>query len=279
VLGSSIIRLVVLASLIVSIALAFWLLGADRVLIVVGVLAAWLIASMIEWLAWRRAEARRRRHSTPASAGPSYPARIPDPQPSVLVPPPAPASDIAEPIVVAASAELVPEPAEPLPLAESRARRRRPAFRLHRTADPATEPESPPVAPEDMTEPKPELAGQPEIQPVPEPDPDPAPEPDPEPTRPQIAAVPPLPPEPPAEPVQHVRPRVVRIPTRGPRQWNVWELDRLARSDPESRQAEERALLLLHLREHADANGTLPFEFDALVWESFGRLLAGVEPA
>ncbi len=69
------------------------------------------------------------------------------------------------------------------------------------------------------------------------------------------------------------------MPRRGPREWNVWELERLARSDPESRQAEERALLLLHLRQHADANGTLPVEFDSLVRESFGRLLAGVEPA
>jgi hypothetical protein len=71
----------------------------------------------------------------------------------------------------------------------------------------------------------------------------------------------------------------VQLPTRGAREWNVWELERLAKSDPESRQAEERALLLLHLRQHADANGTLPVEFDSLVRESFGRLLAGVEPA
>ncbi len=48
---------------------------------------------------------------------------------------------------------------------------------------------------------------------------------------------------------------------------------------PDSGDPKERAAILLHLRQFADANGTLPVEFDALVRESFGRLLAGTGPA
>ena len=40
--------------------------------------------------------------------------------------------------------------------------------------------------------------------------------------------------------------------------------------------AEERALLLLHLREFADASGDLPVEFDSLVRDAFGADLAGL---
>ena len=38
--------------------------------------------------------------------------------------------------------------------------------------------------------------------------------------------------------------------------------------------AEERTLLLLHLREFADASGDLPVEFDSLVRDAFGPGLA-----
>ena len=40
--------------------------------------------------------------------------------------------------------------------------------------------------------------------------------------------------------------------------------------------AEERALLLVHLREFADASGDLPVEFDELVRDAFGADLAGL---
>jgi hypothetical protein len=55
----------------------------------------------------------------------------------------------------------------------------------------------------------------------------------------------------------------------------VWELDRLVRSNravnPE--QADEQALVLMHLRDFANPEGTLPADFDSVVRESFGELL------
>ena len=60
-----------------------------------------------------------------------------------------------------------------------------------------------------------------------------------------------------------------------PRQWNVWDLERLAREDAGSDVArdEERTYLLLYLREYADAGGSLPVDFDGLVRDSFGDLV------
>jgi hypothetical protein len=56
-----------------------------------------------------------------------------------------------------------------------------------------------------------------------------------------------------------------------PRQWNIWELDRVARDSGSS--DEERDFLLLYLRDYAGPDGLLPLDFDALVRESFGDLL------
>ena len=58
------------------------------------------------------------------------------------------------------------------------------------------------------------------------------------------------------------------------RAWNLWELDRLAREMDGDDRAEERRLLLLHLRDFADASGQLPAEFDPLVREVFEPRLA-----
>jgi len=57
-----------------------------------------------------------------------------------------------------------------------------------------------------------------------------------------------------------------------PREWNVWELEKVA-AETEGRDRardEERALLLLNLRQFADPSGDLPVEFDPLVREAFG---------
>jgi hypothetical protein len=66
----------------------------------------------------------------------------------------------------------------------------------------------------------------------------------------------------------------------GPREWNLWVLERIAAetegSDPA--QDEERALLLLSLRQFANASGELPPEFDLLVRDAFGAALAGRAP-
>jgi hypothetical protein len=58
------------------------------------------------------------------------------------------------------------------------------------------------------------------------------------------------------------------------RAWNLWELEQLAEEMNGDSRAEERALLLLHLREFADTSGNLPPEFDPLVREAFGAGLA-----
>ena len=95
-------------------------------------------------------------------------------------------------------------------------------------------------------------------------------------------------PAPPPEPVAPTPPRrsasaAEGRPHAGARAAEVEHLGSRSASPvtprPESGDANERAALLLHLRQFADADGTLPVEFDGLVRESFGRLLAGVGPA
>jgi hypothetical protein len=120
-----------------------------------------------------------------------------------------------------------------------------------------------------------------EPEPQPEPDPEPAPEPTPEPEperRPELAAVPPPEPEPEPEPKPKPEPAVVPLVLRDttPRTWNIWELERLAETMDGDAAAEERALLLVHLREFANASGDLPVEFDELVRDAFGADLAGL---
>ena len=95
----------------------------------------------------------------------------------------------------------------------------------------------------------------------------PEPEPEPEPVR-----VPAIEPEPEPEPTPAAA--VIRI--GGPRQWNVWDLERVAREhsggDPVA--DEERTFLLMYLRDFAGADGLLPADFDDLVRQSFGGLVA-----
>ena len=93
---------------------------------------------------------------------------------------------------------------------------------------------------------------EPELEAEPEPEPEPELEPEPEP----IARLP-LPAE--------------------PREWNVWELERLVReeNDADVARQEEWSYLLVYLRDFASPEGTLSADFDALVRESFGELLAG----
>jgi hypothetical protein len=71
------------------------------------------------------------------------------------------------------------------------------------------------------------------------------------------------------------------VPVRAtaPREWNLWELEAMAREDAgrDELRDEERSLVLLHLRPFASAKGVLPVNFDDLVRESFGELLAARE--
>jgi len=133
---------------------------------------------------------------------------------------------------------------------------------LHRPAAPE------PPAPEPQASPEP-------APPAPVPEPEPAAE------RPALAAVPELEPEPEPEPPPEpaaapAPPTIVPIGVgAGPRQWNLWDLERLTREDAGSdpQHDEERRFLLLYLRDFADNDGLLPVDFDGLVRESFGELV------
>ena len=137
---------------------------------------------------------------------------------------------------------------------------------------PASEPE---VA-QEQPEPTPVVSRPaPRIEPVPVPTPEP----------PLIAAAPPPPapepehepePEPQPEPEPKPEPAVAYLPVNEePREWNLWELERASRdyaSDDVARN-EERAYLLMYLREFAGPDGILPADFDGLVRDAFGDLL------
>ena len=95
---------------------------------------------------------------------------------------------------------------------------------------------------------------------------------------------------PPVRPVTPVRPApfpaghggpVVTLPPRRrePREWNLWELETLAREEARRQPARslEWSYVLLHLRDYADPGGTLPVEFDGVVRETFGSVLERVE--
>ncbi len=116
-----------------------------------------------------------------------------------------------------------------------------------------SEPEPVAVRPEPVRAPEPPriAAAPPPPEPEPEPDPEPEPEPEPEPT-------------------------VAYLPANeAPREWNLWELERVARENVTDDVArnEERAYLLMYLREFAGPDGNLPTDFDGLIRDAFGDLL------
>lgn len=112
---------------------------------------------------------------------------------------------------------------------------------------------------------------EPDLEPVPEPRPQLVPVPPPEPEH--VPATIPLP-----DPEPEPRPAAAVVPisqTAAARQWNVWDLERLARDhagdDPIL--DEERTFLLMYLRDFAGPDGLLPVDFDDLVRQSFGALV------
>ena len=112
----------------------------------------------------------------------------------------------------------------------------------------------------------------------PEREPEPSPAPSPEPPR--IVAAPSPPPEPEPEPEPEPQPAAANVvafisANDGPREWNLWELERAARdhaTDDVARN-EERSYLLMYLREFAGPDGVLPTDFDGLVRDAFGDVL------
>ena len=182
-------------------------------------------------------------------------------RPAAIEPPP----DVLE----AALAAAPPEPSPP-PLARPKVRLRRqaPAVPLQppRAAEKAELPQHVRVlTPEPrVTQPEPVVTRAPLVSvPTPEPEPEPQPEP------------------PPPEPIPPPEPSVVSLASfdTRPREWNLWQLERAVRetagADPQ--RDEERNYILMYLREFATSNGVLPVDFDSLVRESFGDLLAAVQ--
>jgi hypothetical protein len=78
----------------------------------------------------------------------------------------------------------------------------------------------------------------------------------------------------PGEPVSF---REVEEASRG---WNLWELEQVARTSAalDPAREEERALLLLTLRQFAASSGELPREFDPLVRDLFGTAIVDASP-
>jgi hypothetical protein len=143
-----------------------------------------------------------------------------------------------------------------------------------------------PEAPAFVAPPPIRVSAQPRVETRPEPEPKAEPEPEREPAPipepPRIVAVPPPAPEPQPEPEPEREPepepaRVVAfIPANdGPREWNLWELERAARDNATDDlvRNEERSYLLMYLREFAGPDGVLPTDFDGLVRDAFGDVL------
>lgn len=271
-------RFVVEAIFLVAVATIAGLAQFPTEAIVLVMALAWLLVAGVEWALARPgalAALRRRAESTglteraDAGAPEAQHVRVlpRDPEPT------------AQP-VIERRAEQVPEPEleappapEPFsPAAEVSTSEPTPAIDVPEIAavtelpEPSEEEEGEAV--EDVAEPEAE----------PEPEPEPAAEPEPE--RPSLVAVAPEPepePEPePALPEPAPPERVVALPlAQTPREWNLWELERLARerAGADIERDEERSYLLMYLRDFASPEGTLPVDFDLLVRESFGELI------
>jgi hypothetical protein len=269
----SLLRLVALIIFIALVAVGLWLLDVAWWVVPPVMAVALLIAWTIEWLAWRGSATSSvvRETELPAAIQPPTPEE--EPASALPLPPLAAPEHLEEtpPVPEARSPEQEPEP------------------------QPVAEPDPQPV-PEPQPEPRPEP------EPTPEPEPEPAPpepiaheetvvtQPVPEaigptrrPRRFRLRSVPTEQPQSKPEPVAAAAPQPAEAPsvvefrprTTVPREWNLWDLERIAREEagdhPERR--DEWSYLFLHLRQFAHADGSLPAEFDPLVRESFGGLL------
>lgn len=250
-LSRTAVRLALEAAIIVvaAVAIAFNDPTVGRVIAVM--VPTYLLVAGAEWFISKRLrEGEAEQASEPAAPPPAQPEHVhivSATQAPETVEPPVPAA------ADATSAEAAPEPAIPEPAEEGA---------------PEPEPELVPVgASADGA-----ANGAPELAQL-----------EPEPQRPPLVAVPaPVAVAEPAaevavaaEPSEPDDETVVQFPSLGPRVWNLWDLERLSRqyAGRDSLRDEERAYLLVYLREFANADGELPIDFDGLVRESFGDLV------
>jgi hypothetical protein len=234
-------RFVAEAAFLIGVAVAAGVLSLSTPAIVAVMGGAWLVVAAVEFAVSRRGAGRAPEpaRETAAAVAPEPPA----PQPLVEQEP------LPEPVPPEVVIETPPpDPLEPLP-----------------EGSPPPLPE--PVAPAD----------EPVVGPAkPDEEPEPA-----ERARPALVAVPPPPaPEPEPEPEPQVVPAAAEVvPLRAwgeePREWNLWDLERAVRerAEPDAERDEERAYLLIYLRDFAGPDGLLPATFDRLVRDSFGDLL------
>ena len=96
----------------------------------------------------------------------------------------------------------------------------------------------------------------------------------------RAAEEPPAPIDEPPAPVAQEQGQPAPAGSDGPRQWNIWYLERIVRerAGGDALRDEERAALLMYLREFANADGLLPVDFDGLVRESFDELIGSTAP-
>ena len=230
-------------------------LGAVTIILVMA--GAWLLMAGVEWVISRT----RAKPAPEPMAVPAEPLEQRREAPAVRTV--APASAVAP--------EAAPNPSQAV--AAASAERRDPEPEPAREPEPATTPG-----------PSPEPARQPDREAPAEPVPEQAP-----PAQPRVAVVAAVP-EPerrpeavPPQPARQPEPetRVIAFTARSlgvPQQWNLWELERVARErgGTDAIRDEERAFLLMYLREFADADGVLPTSFDGVVREAFSDVLDAV---
>jgi hypothetical protein len=226
---------------------------------------AWLLTAAFEWAASRRAATQPGSlEGEPAEADPLGA----PPPPETVVPPvvaglplPLPSSEPEAASAGEAPDRLAEEPEpEPEPEPEDEPQ-----------AEPEQEPEDAPQAEDAPAEPEDVgAADEPEAAPEPAP-PIPLPERKPEPAPQPAPAI-----EPELEPAA-----AAPLVHTAPREWNLWDLERLVNENAgkDVVRAEEWGYLLVYLREFASADGVLPTDFDGLVRDSFGDLIAGARQA
>ncbi|MCW2977186.1 MAG: hypothetical protein JWM06_2467 [Actinomycetia bacterium] len=249
-------RTVVEAAFLVAVPVAAAALGAGMWTIIAASAVAYLLIFVLEATLWREGASmpgrpRLRMPSRPVT--PKRPAAPPAPEIESVVVRPRVDANVAP--------EAVPSPEPPVPPEPVAAPVPAPA------PEPVPQPSLAEVTPPEHVR---VLRAEPAQTPPPEPAPEPVAE------RAPLAAVP--------EPVlAAVAPEPVAAPSTvvpigygaGPRQWNLWDLERLTREHVggDVAQDEERQFLLMYLREFADTQGLLPVDFDSLVRDSFGELV------